>query len=114
FMVIENPTSKHREPIENGFHERICVLQASRARSFAISMFASERRIEEFHLNCIQPKSSLSEPTRIAIGFFSAVIFFFVFFCIPAVAGYKSIKVKAEPAKTYPFHQQQGPITIAA
>jgi hypothetical protein len=77
-------------------------------------MFTSEQRIEEFHLNCIQPKSSLFEPNKTAIGFFSAVIFFFVFFCIPAVAGYKSIKVKAEPAKTYPFHQQQGAITIAA
>ena len=47
-----------------------------RARSFAISVFASERRIEEFHLNCIQPKSSLSEPNKTAIGLFSAVIFF--------------------------------------
>jgi hypothetical protein len=29
-------------------------------------------------------------------------------------AGYKSLKVKVEPARTYPFHQQQGQVTIAA
>lgn len=29
-------------------------------------------------------------------------------------AGYKSLKVKIEPARNYPFHQQQGNITIAA
>ncbi len=29
-------------------------------------------------------------------------------------AGYKSMKVKLEPAKSYPFHQMQGAITIAA
>jgi hypothetical protein len=29
-------------------------------------------------------------------------------------ADYKSPKVKVEPAKTYPFHQQQGRVTIAA
>jgi hypothetical protein len=29
-------------------------------------------------------------------------------------AGYKSPKVKIEPARTYAFHQQQGPVTIAA
>jgi hypothetical protein len=29
-------------------------------------------------------------------------------------ADYKSPKVKVEPAKTYPFHQQQGTVTIAA
>jgi hypothetical protein len=37
----------------------------------------------------------------------------FACFSAPAVAGYKSLKVKTEPAKSYPFHQQQGAITIA-
>jgi hypothetical protein len=32
----------------------------------------------------------------------------------PLWADYKSQKVKVEPAKTYPFHQQQGAVTIAA
>jgi hypothetical protein len=32
----------------------------------------------------------------------------------PLRADYKSPKVKLEPAKTYPFHQQQGTVTIAA
>jgi hypothetical protein len=31
-----------------------------------------------------------------------------------ALAGYKSLKLKVEPAPTYPFHQRQGPVTIAA
>ena len=34
--------------------------------------------------------------------------------CSPTLAGYKSLKVKTEPAKSYPFHQQQDAITIAA
>ena len=84
------------------------------ARSFAISMFTSEQRIEEFHLNCIQPKSSLSQPNKTAIGFFSAVIFFFVFFCFPSVAGYKSHQgqERSQPRR-YTFHQRQGAIMIA-
>jgi hypothetical protein len=32
----------------------------------------------------------------------------------PLWADYKSPKVKVEPAQTYPFHQQQGTVTIAA
>jgi hypothetical protein len=41
---------------------------------------------------------------------------FLLLFCLcsPLVAGYKSLKVKTEPAKSYPFHQQQGTIAIAA
>lgn len=38
----------------------------------------------------------------------------FVFICSPAFAGYKSVKVKVEPANSYSFHQKQGSITIAA
>ena len=41
-------------------------------------------------------------------------ISFVLCFCAQATADYKGIKVKVEPAKTYPFHQQQGSVTIAA
>ncbi len=33
---------------------------------------------------------------------------------VPCWADYKSIKVKADPARTYPFHQIQGSVIIAA
>ena len=36
-----------------------------------------------------------------------------VLFVSTTLAGYKSIKVKVNPAKTYPFHQSQGHVTIA-
>jgi hypothetical protein len=36
-----------------------------------------------------------------------------VFLVSTTLAGYKSIKVKVDPAKTYPFHQSQGNVTIA-
>ena len=41
---------------------------------------------------------------------------FLIGLCVtPALwADYKSPKVKVESAKSYPFHQQQGPVTIAA
>jgi len=74
-------------------------------------VFAGDRQIEEFHLN---PSLLESNKTASAIRLFSPVFFFVVCCCAPVVAGYKSLKVKTEPAKTYPFHQQQGPITIAA
>jgi hypothetical protein len=78
-------------------------------------MLAAERRIEEFPLDCIQPSPFLlkSKKTASAIGLLSPVLFF-VCFSAPVVAGYKSMKVKTEPAKSYAFHQQQGSITIAA
>jgi hypothetical protein len=37
----------------------------------------------------------------------------FVLLVSTALAGYKSLKVKVNPAKTYPFHQSQGNVTIA-
>lgn len=49
-----------------------------------------------------------------AIRLFSYALLLSVCFCAQVVAGYKSIKVKTEPAKSYAFHQQQGSITIAA
>jgi hypothetical protein len=36
------------------------------------------------------------------------------FIATPAAAGYKSVRVKVEPAGSYAFHQKQGAITIAA
>ena len=45
---------------------------------------------------------------------FLSFLFFFVCLCTPGIAGYKSLKVKIEPANSYAFHQQQGTITIAA
>ena len=35
-------------------------------------------------------------------------------FTLSALAGYKSLKVKVDPARSYPFHQSQGTVTIAA
>jgi len=66
-------------------------------------------------LNRIQLNPSLleSKKTTSAIRLFSHFLFFFVCFCAPVIAGYKSLKVKIEPANSYTFHQQQGPITIA-
>jgi hypothetical protein len=39
---------------------------------------------------------------------------FGLIFAVSLWAAYKSLKVKVEPAGTYAFHQQQGPIIIAA
>lgn len=62
------------------------------------------------HLQLIlQPKKAPS-----TFRHYSHLFFFLVCLCSPLVAGYKSVKVKAEPAKSYPFHQQQGAIVIAA
>lgn len=66
-------------------------------------------------MNRIQAKPSLrlSRATVGTLKFTSHLLVFFCFY-LPAIAGYKSIKVKVEPAKSYPFHQQQGAISIAA
>lgn len=52
--------------------------------------------------------------TIFSLRLLSVFFFFLVFLCVPVVAGYKSLKVKIEPAQSYPFHQRQGSITIAA
>lgn len=44
----------------------------------------------------------------------SHIFLFLVCLCSPLIAGYKSLRVKVEPAKSYPYHQQQGAIVIAA
>jgi len=63
------------------------------------------------NLSWFPPKS-----TRLRTGFLSSgsVLALIGCLCVSLVAGYKSIKVRIEPAKSYPFHQQQGAITIAA
>lgn len=67
-------------------------------------------------MNPIQLKASPPQSYKVtsAILLFSQFLLLFVCFCIPTIAGYKSLKVRIEPAKSYPFHQQQGGITIAA
>ena len=80
-------------------------------------MFANDRLIEEFRLNPIRLSPFLLPPRKStsSVRLFAHVLFFFfVCFCVAVAAGYKSIKVKTEPAKSYLFHQQQGAITIAA
>jgi len=83
---------------------------------FYFLLFVDERLIEESHLNPIQLKASPPQSYKVtsAILLFSHLLFFFVCSCAPVIAGYKSLKVRIEPAKSYPFHQQQGDITIAA
>jgi hypothetical protein len=44
----------------------------------------------------------------------SSFLFLFVYLCASGIAGYKSLKVKVEPANSYAFHQKQGTVTIAA
>jgi len=67
-------------------------------------------------LNCAPQTRSLlrSKTTISAIRLISSLLALFICSSAEVIAGYKSLKVKAEPAKTYEFHQQQGPITIAA
>ena len=66
-------------------------------------------------MNRIQPTTSLYRasladcPIRLWL-----FLFCFVFIGSPGFAGYKSLKVKVEPANSYSFHQKQGSITIAA
>ena len=54
-----------------------------------------------------------SKDTASVIRLVSRLLVFFVCSSVPVIAGYKSLKVKIEPANSYAFHQQQGPITIA-
>ncbi|MCI0620420.1 MAG: hypothetical protein L0387_01880 [Acidobacteria bacterium] len=49
-----------------------------------------------------------------AYRFLSTSLLSLLFLSSFVLAGYKSLKVKLEPAKTYSFHQQQGAVTIAA
>lgn len=67
-------------------------------------------------MNCVPQTRSLlrSKATPLAARLISSLLALFVWSSAEVVAGYKSLKVKAEPAKTYAFHQQQGPVTIAA
>src|SRR3954471_6355192 len=59
--------------------------------------------------------------TMFRISFFSTLLKSQHLFCTvmlvllvsTALAGYKSIKVKVNPAMTYPLHQSQGNVTIA-
>jgi len=53
------------------------------------------------------------DATRRAVRPYSRGFLLVVVFCAQSFAGYKSVKVKAEPARSYPFHQQQGTLTIA-
>lgn len=57
-----------------------------------------------------------SQPTKAPSTFrhYAQSFLFLVCLCSPLIAGYKSLRVKAEPAKSYPNHQQQGAIVIAA
>jgi hypothetical protein len=67
-------------------------------------------------VNRVQLKSSRvrSRKTDCSLRLISRFLFFCVCLCAPGIAGYKSLKVKIEPANSYAFHQQQGSITIAA
>ena len=48
-----------------------------------------------------------------AIRLISSLLTLFVCSSAEVIAGYKSLKVKIEPANSYTFHQRQGAITIA-
>ena len=67
-------------------------------------------------MNPIQLKAAPPQSVKAssAILLFARFLLYFVCFCVPTIAGYKSLKVKTESAKSYTFHQQQGAITIAA
>ena len=67
-------------------------------------------------MNRVQLKSSRvrSRKTDGSLRLISRFLFFCVCLCATGIAGYKSLKVKIEPANSYAFHQQQGSITIAA
>ena len=53
------------------------------------------------------------EATRFPIKLVSQSLLLLACLCAPSLAGYKSLKVKTEPAQNYPFHQKQGTLTIA-
>jgi hypothetical protein len=66
-------------------------------------------------LKPIQPSSAISQARWVDRSIrFWLFLFCFVFIGSPGFAAYKNFKVKVEPANSYPFHQKQGSITIAA
>lgn len=96
--------------------DRLYWLQASQSGVLAILLFSEGRQPRISILDRIPLHSSVATPRKTASH---TLVFSHVLVCMMclsglAVAGYKSRKVKIEPANTYPFHQQQGAVTIAA
>jgi hypothetical protein len=111
--------SKYGEWIHPPFRENSCCWFPSPGISIEPFHYLNVRRkqrSEERHVNRLQVKSSRvrSKKTDCSLGLISPFLFFCVCLCAPGIAGYKSLKVKIEPANSYAFHQQQGSITIAA